>query len=106
MLENNFDYIFLATEDSNYLKLFKDKFADKLLFIEQKRVTYNYKDNPYKGLCELLNIQDGEKFAIKYLSVLYALSKCNALISSIYCGAYQGAIAFSDHEFKLAGIVK
>lgn len=106
LLENNFDYIFLATEDSNYLKLFKDKFADKLLFIEQKRVTYNYKDNPYKGLCELLNIQDGEKFAIKYLSVLYALSKCNALISSIYCGAYQGAIAFSDHEFKLAGIVK
>lgn len=102
----NYQYIFLATEDSTYLKLFKDKFGDKLLYLEQKRVTYDYKNNPYKPVSELLDIKNGKQFATQYLAVLYTLSRCDSLISSIYCGAYQGAVAFSDHVFEYSSIIR
>ena len=82
-----FDYIFLATEDEEYLQVMKCKFGDRLLYIDQNRVSYDYEKGEYCEVADILNMENGKEFGKKYLFILYCLSICDGLISSINCGA-------------------
>jgi len=83
------DYVYLATEDENIYKLFKDNFGDKLLVNSQKRIDLN-KIN--LGEDELLHSVDfGRKrdkynLALEYLSSLYNLSKCQCFVGGVTAG--------------------
>lgn len=82
--EGEFDNLFLATEDKDYYDAFREAFADKLISIDQKRVTG--KD----AIGRQLNVPKGERseFGKTYLLITYCLSKCDAILYNYKAGAY------------------
>lgn len=95
----NCDYIFLATEDEKIFKKFKSEFREKLLYVNQKRVWHDYTKN-YIPVAKLLDIKDGKKFGMTYLSVLYSLSRCNVLLYSARVGAVVASEALNEEGFE------
>lgn len=79
--ESQYDYIFLATEESEYLEKFIAQFNEKLIYIKQTRIGYDYNNEKYKLIAEVLNLQGSQKteFGRKYLLITYLLSQCNSL---------------------------
>lgn len=96
------DTVFLATEDKQIYEIFmQSELSDRILFVEQYRIDYSDKNN-----CDLLlseiKIRDHENGyldSLKYLAILYILSKCHSLISTCGCGAVQCAIALNGGNF-------
>jgi len=100
MEQQNCDYVFLATEDADILNMFKSKFKDKLLYIEQKRTSKSEMER-YDKIMEA-NIQDRVdryKMGLEYLSATYILSKCNCFIG-VRCGGTKGVLLMrNDFEY-------
>lgn len=96
-----YNYIFLATEDEEYLRIFQENFGDKVLFIDQKRITHDYEADEYKYVAELLDVKedDRKEWGSKYLLITYCLSRCNALLYSIPCGALRLANIWKENSF-------
>lgn len=94
-------YVFLATEDAEYLKLFKDCFGEELLFVEQKRVSYDYIHKEYIPVKDLLHIQDGKEAGRKYLAAIMGLAKSCALIYNVECGAVSLAKIWNDNKYEV-----
>lgn len=96
MSDDKYEAVFLATEDEDVLIKLKNIYKEKLYYVEQKR----FKASEFK---EGQTIADREKekysaseyqknvddTTIKYLTALYALSKCEAFICSGMCNGYQ-----------------
>lgn len=80
------EWIYLATEDSEILKLFQSTFGEKLLSIDQKR--FNKENEEY--ICDY-DYKDGERVTMNldYLASMYIISKCDYLIG----GKTSGTIA-------------
>lgn len=102
----NCKYIFLATEDEVCFKEFQKHFGKRLLFINQKRVSYDYENNEYRSVASLLNVKDGKTFGRTYLAAIYGLSQCKGLISSMGCGAFVGAMMFCDTSFEYVSVIR
>lgn len=96
-----YEYIFLATEDEEYFKMFRQTFGDKLLSVDQKRVSYDYKNQKYIQIKDLLTIQDGKVAGRNYLAVIHCLSVCDSLLFNIECGAAQLAECWNNKKYKL-----
>lgn len=98
-----YEYIFLATEDKKYQELFYKEFGDKLLFIPQKRICHDYEKEEYKYVADLLEIEKESRaeWGSKYLLITYCLSKCDALLYSIPCGALRLANLWRDTSFEV-----
>lgn len=96
-----YNYIFLATENEEYLRLFQEEFGDRLLYIEQKRILYDYQNDEYKYVADLLNIENKEKreWGLKYLLITYCLSQCKSLLYSIPCGALRLAKLWKEEQY-------
>lgn len=94
-----YEYIFLATEDAEYFAMFQNVFGDKLLSVDQKRVSYDYKNREYKQIKDLLVIQDGKAVGRNYLAVIHCLSICDSLLFNIECGAVQLAVCWNDNKY-------
>lgn len=79
-----FDNLFLATEDKDYYDAFLEEFGDKLISINQKRVTGE------ELIGSQLNIPQGKRseFGRTYLLITYCLSKCDAILYNFKVGAY------------------
>lgn len=75
------DYIFLATEDADILSLFKESFPNKLLYIDQKRVSHEEMKNVERVMAVNVKINDNRyEMGLNYLTATYILSKCNCFI--------------------------
>lgn len=101
MSEYSCDYIFLATEDEDILNLFKAKFGDGLLFVDQKRIS---KSDMHKA--ELVvdvnkeSNQDKYLMGLDYLLATYILSTCNCFIGG-RTGGTKGVLLMQDKfEYK------
>lgn len=100
--EWNCEYIFLATEDENVFKAFMgSNLRDKIISVDQERIDYN--DAKYKNLW-LAEIKVRDKTGgyidnLRYLGILWILSKCSSLISSVSCGSSKLAIAFNIEKY-------
>lgn len=86
MLQNGFEYVFLATEDQRIYNAFDDAFGNKLLFSGQK--LYDGM-NGKKFLSELSTNNYSEKWhnIVDYFSTIYILSKCDGLLAGLTCGS-------------------
>lgn len=98
----NCEYIFLATEDADYFKKFEYCFRGKLLYVSQKRVSYDYRDNEYVQVKDLLQIKDGKEFGRNYLTVIQSLASCNALLYNVSCGAVTLAEAWNGGRYEIS----
>lgn len=96
-----YEYIFLATEDAEYFAMFQEQFGDKLLYVDQKRVSYDYKNQEYIQIKDLLAIKDGKAAGRNYLTVIKCLAACDSLLYNIECGAAQLAECWNDGKYRL-----
>lgn len=101
-----YEKIFLATEDAEYFELFQQSFGDSLLSVEQERVSYDYKNNPYKEVSDLMNKKDGRIAGRDYLAVIESLAQCDALVYNISCGAVLLAECWNDSKYKLCKLIR
>lgn len=101
------NYIFVATEDEGYFQLFSKEFGERLLFVEQQRVQMDVNDDVLY-ISDKLGLKKGERklFAMKYLLVIYCLSKCNVLISNkAICGADFLARMWNEGKYEYTEII-
>ena len=96
-----YEYIFLATEDAEYFAMFQECFGDKLLYVDQKRVSYDYKNQEYIQIKDLLDLKDGKLAGRNYLTVIKCLAVCDSLLYNIECGAAQLAECWNGGKYKL-----
>lgn len=96
-----YEYIFLATEDAEYFEMFRQAFGDRLLSVDQKRVSYDYKNQEYVQIKDLLAIQDGKAAGRNYLAVIHCLSVCDSLLYNIECGAAQLAECWNNKKYRV-----
>lgn len=83
--ENNYDYIFLVTEDEIIRNKFITQFGEKLKYLEpENKIEYNYKRN--ESLSSNKNVQ-GFNYQEFYLINIIILSKCLDIISAKTYGA-------------------
>lgn len=101
-----YEYVFLATEDAEYFEFFQQFFGNSLLYVEQERVYYDYKNNPYKQLSDLMSKKDGKVAGRDYLAVIGCLAECNALIYNISCGAVQLAECWNSKKYELCKLIQ
>ena len=80
---HNFEYIYLATEDSNIYELFKKEFGDKLIDNNQYRYS---KVNNFISKIDTQEENHLYNLAKDYLSSIYILSKCRYFISGRTAG--------------------
>ena len=96
----NLEYLFVATEDENYCKYFKDLFGDKVFFTDQER----YTTNPGEMLAGVYRRQGSKVNAFQrgadYILAIYLLSKCDSLLASGKCGGTTEAIKMNKGSFK------
>lgn len=94
-------YIFVATEDSEYYCELKEAFGEQLLVVDQKRISYSVDTKDY-----ISNILPNTKdFVTRYLAVLYALSKAKVLLANIPCGAVGVARLFNGGCYEYVEVI-
>ena len=103
MKNDDFDYLFLATEDLGVLMMYEDsEFKDKLIYLDQYRVDYQVETNNGKLLIEIYAREKKDPYTrtLDYICVLEALKRCNALCANTRCGALNYAVSFEPpYEF-------
>lgn len=96
MTKFNCNKLFLATEDSDILDAMKDRFGDKLIFVEQKR----YRGQQSDKLGHLKDyVNDAVAMNISYLSAMYFLSRCDYFWGSRTTGS-MGVYLLKENDFK------
>ena len=108
--EGNFDYVYLCTEDQSYLDLFlASELADKLIYVDQNRVDYQQDENNEKLLIEIFGRERSNPYTrtLDYIAVLEGLTKCQALLANVTCGAVTYAMGRgTDYEFADVGRIQ
>ena len=95
------EYIFLATEDAEYLQMAQKVLGDKVLFIDQKRTTYDYANKENIALNEAMEQNDGRIAGRDYLSVIHSLTECRALLYNVKCGAVRLAWMWKPERYEI-----
>ena len=93
------EYIYLATEDADYCKFFKEKYGEKIFFTDQKR----YVTNPDEMLSEHharnTDRQDGFSMGMDYILSINLLSKCKSMVASGSCAGVWRAKEEKEGEY-------
>lgn len=95
-----YDHIYLATEDEEYCRYFKERYSDRIYFTDQQR--YVTKEN------ELLaehhkkdaNKIDGFHLGVEYLLSIHLLAQCRSLIASGGCAGVREAIKQNGGKYE------
>lgn len=108
--EGNFDHVYLCTEDQSYLELFcASELADKLIYVDQNRIDYQQEENQEKLLIEIFGRERSNPYTrtLDYIAVLEGLTKCQALLANVTCGAITYALGRgTDYEFVDVGKIQ
>ena len=89
------DYLFVATEDEEYMNKFKSVYGEKVLCVEQNRfgkLKVNYISELNMAYNDLIEMN------MNYYTSLYILSKCDYFISGMTAGTI--GVAFMADGFK------
>lgn len=104
----HYDYIYLATEDYYNYSEYVKAFGDKVIATNQERIDLvknkQYASEPY--IARIPKVKSGFEYGLDYLVVLTCLAKCDALLSSMYCGAYIAAVGLNKHQYKDTTVVQ
>ena len=108
--EGNFDHVYLCTEDQSYLDLFRaSELADKLIYVDQNRIDYQQEDNQEKLLIEIFGRERSNPYTrtLDYIAVLEGLTRCQALLANVTCGAVTYAMGRgTNYEFADVGKIQ
>ena len=99
-----YDGIFLATEDARVFETFMaSELREKIFYVEQDRIDYDPTDTSKRFLADIYKEKkerDGYAENLRYLSIIYILSRGAALLSTTLCGAAKMAWGFSESVFE------
>lgn len=101
MMELNIQYVFLATEEKRIAAQFQQEFPDQVLVNEQCYYDEIYYKNSLNCSWEVSFERNNDNYlkGIEYLSSIYLLSKCNALIAG-NCGGSRAALYMNDMKYE------
>ncbi|MCR5770792.1 MAG: hypothetical protein K6G87_06080 [Butyrivibrio sp.] len=93
-------YIYLATEDENYCKYFKDIFGDKIYYTDQER--FSTKENELLSEMHRNNPSKRAGFTLgaEYLLSILLLSRCHSLIASGTCTGLEAAKRMNENKYN------
>ena len=105
--EDEYDYIFLASEDADICEKMKDKYGDKLRMLSQER----HRVSDFKDVTIISELEkkehSGKEYddaiedtTINYFYALYILSRCDSFMCSGQCNGYDLTMAFNKGRFK------
>ena len=102
--EKGFDLVYLATEEESILELFADsELKDRLIYTNQDRADYRREENQNMLLRDVFakNPEDDPyKRTLDYIVTLEGLTRCDALLANVTCGAVTYALGRgSGYEF-------
>lgn len=101
MTQYGYDKIYLATEDERILHRFTSAFPDAI--ITNKRSYYDraMAEQNVKWIGQVHFDRENDDYykGLEYLSSIYILSKCDALLAG-YCGATNVALALNDEKYE------
>ena len=110
--KEDYDKIFVATEDSYFLDLMLESFPGKVFTISQQRFSVSdFKDVKYisdlekkrnTGISYLNSVEDT---TINYFYAMYMLSRCESLVSNCMCSGVNIAVSFNDGKYKKVEIL-
>ncbi len=75
---------------------------DRLIYVDQERVDYQKEENNGKLLLEIYGQEKSNPYprTLNYIAVLEGLTKCQALVANVPCGAVTYALGRgTDYEF-------
>ena len=104
-----FDRIFLATEDQRVYDTFmQSEIAPYVCAVPQQRFNISQGSDQVKLLADIYKenkeTRNGYEETIRYLAILYTLSRCDAMIASTECGATIFAEGYKKTDFEFADI--
>ena len=101
--QGDYDGIFLATEDRKVFDIFmKSDLKEKIFYVEQERIDYDPTDTKKRFLADIYKEEkerDGYAENLRYISIIYILSRSSALLSTTLCGAAKIAWGLSENGF-------
>ncbi len=98
LLNGEYKYIYIATEDLDILEEFKNNFGDRLLFSEQMRMRQDVKET----IMSVEFDRENDKYlrGLEYCTVIEILSKCRSLLANCCCYGALGAIAINGGRYS------
>ena len=102
--EKGYDLVYLATEDQSIFELFTNSvLKDKLIYARQNRLDYRKEEYQNKLLLEVFGEDQSDnpfKRTMDYIVTLEGLTRCDALLANVTCGAITYATGRKrDYEF-------
>lgn len=102
--EKGYDLVYLATEEQSILELFANSvLKDKLFYTNQNRLDYRKEEYQNKLLLEVFGedqSDDPYRRTLDYIVTLEGLTRCDALLANVTCGAMTYATGRKrDYEF-------
>ena len=101
--KGGYDGIFLATEDDKVFDIFmRSDLKDRIFYVEQERINYDPTDTSKRFLADIYKEEknrDGYAENLRYISIIYILSRSAALLSTTLCGAAKIAWGLSENGF-------
>ena len=92
--KNNYDWIFISSEDNIIKERFIKEFKNKIKFLNPKtKINYNFTTGDY--LINNKDINGNIEYATNYVMNIYILSKCTDIVMSRGSGGV-GVILFAD----------
>lgn len=107
MDEDQYDAIFLATEDQDILDVMRKEFKGKIRVIAQER----HRISDFKDVALISELEKQEKSGeeyeaaledttVNYFYALYMLSRCESFMCSGHCNGWDVVNAFNHDKFK------
>ncbi len=108
----NYEKVFVATEDSDFLQIMIDNFPNQVITVSQERhnlsefknIKYisDLEKNLYQGKEYLDSVEDT---TVNYYYAIYLLSRCESLISNCMCSAVNIAKSFNHDKYTRVEIL-
>ena len=99
--ERNYDYIYLATEDSSYETLFRSEFGDRILINKRQYYDSVFEKKNLRRIREVHFERENDSYykGLEYISSLIILSKCQGLVAG-NCGGTQAAVFWNGGRYE------
>lgn len=97
MKQKEYQYLYLATEDSDILRMFLEHFKERLIVTEQWRTS----QTTDKMLMAIKSGRENDGYlrGMEYCLVVSMLAECDALVANCLCGGVLGAMILNEGAY-------
>lgn len=99
--EKKYEYIYLATEDSQYDTLFRERFRNRLLINQRQYYDAKFDEKDLQLIKDVHFDRDNDDYlkGLEYLSSLFILAGCNGLAAG-NCGGTEAAVFWNLGKYE------